>query len=104
MMHCVARLLYLIFCRVLGWLVLIIRTGAAGTWKSNGGLTSAADDDPQPLDVTPADLDHMRDDIAQLVSHGPPGAKNALFHALVHEIQVTGRHRIKPHFRVPTSN
>jgi len=32
------------------------------------------------------------------------GARNALFRALVHEIQVTGRRKIKPFFRVPINN
>jgi len=67
-------------------------------------LASAGDDDPQPVDLTAADLDDMRDEIVQLLNHGAPGAKNALFRALIHEIQVTGRHRIKPYFRVPANS
>lgn len=66
-------------------------------------LTSAAEDDPKPLGITPSDLDDMREEIVQLLNQGAPGAKNALFRALIHEIQVTGRHRINPYFRIPTS-
>lgn len=51
-------------------------------------------------EVSADDLASMREEIKDLVTHGAYGVKNALFRALVDEIQVTGRHKIKPYFRV----
>jgi hypothetical protein len=67
-------------------------------------LVSATEDDHPPVHLTPADLDDTRDEIVQLLNHGSPGARNALSRALIHQIQVTGRHRVKPYFRIPTNS
>jgi len=69
-------------------------------------LSASADEDPQPqpLDVTAIDLEEMREEIVHLLNASVPGVRNALFRALVHEIQVTGRHHIKPYFSIPTND
>ena len=59
---------------------------------------------PEPVGPTTDELAGMREEIKNLIANGAPGARNALFRALVHEVQVTGRHCIKPYFRVPTNN
>ncbi len=64
-------------------------------------LSASAEEDPQPLDATEIDLEGMREEVVHLLNAGVPGVKDALFRALVHEIEVTGRHHIKPYFRIP---
>jgi site-specific DNA recombinase len=58
----------------------------------------------EPVGPSIDELAGMREEIKYLIANGAPGARNALFRALVHEIQVTGRHKIKPYFRVPVNN
>ncbi len=63
-----------------------------------------AEPTPEPAGPSAGELARMREEIKNLLTNGAPGARNALFRALVHEIQVTGRHKIKPFFRVPVNN
>jgi site-specific DNA recombinase len=47
------------------------------------------------------DIEALKNQIGQALALDEPGAKKALFEAVVHEIRVVGRHEIKPYFRIP---
>lgn len=50
---------------------------------------------------SPAELQVLRDQIAEALSDGAPAVVKALLQALIHEIRVDSRNSIQPVFRVP---
>lgn len=59
---------------------------------------------PAPGGPTTDELAGRLEVIKNLIAQGAYGTRNALFRALVHEIQVTERNKIKPCFRIPAND
>ena len=59
---------------------------------------------PEATEPDPALCTRLHAHVRDALNTNNPGTTRQLIQALVHEVRVTGRHRVKPTFRVPTDN